>query len=183
MYTIEVKEEKGNAYEIVWKYNAEKEKDFGEYIIRTSRTDLEDTEISFIHRTLTMIEASFEWLKSDLGLRPNFHQKDERMTSHAIISVLAYFVLAPILRKLEWGGKFVSYCGKKDDHGPWDKPFGWKGLVQTMSTQSRVTTSFKCKDGSRMDARTTVEPTAEQMDIYKRLKVNPRPLKRTINKH
>jgi hypothetical protein len=35
-----------------------------------------------------MIEASFEWLKSDLGLRPDFHQKDERMTSYTIISVL-----------------------------------------------------------------------------------------------
>jgi hypothetical protein len=130
-----------------------------------------------------MIESAFEWLKSDLGLRPNFHQKDDRMGSHASISVLAYFVLAPILNKLEWGGKFVSSCGKKDDHDPWDKPFGWKGLVRTMSSQTRVTTSFKCKDGSRMDARTTVEPTAEQMDIYQRLKVNPRPLKRIINKH
>lgn len=182
-FTIEVKETDGIACEITWKYNAGKEKDFGEYIIRTSRKDLIDTEISLIHRTLSMIESAFEWLKSDLGLRPNFHHKDERMGSHATISVLAYFVLAPILNKLEWGGKFVSYCGKKDDHDPWDKPFGWKGLVRTMSSQTRVTTSFKCKDGCRMDARTTVEPTAEQMDIYKRLKVNPRPLKRIISKY
>jgi transposase len=182
-YTIEVNIADGNAHDITWKYNAGKEKEFGEYIIRTSRNELIDTDISLIHRTLTMIESAFEWLKSDLGLRPNFHQKDDRMASHASISVLAYFVLAPILNKLEWGGKFVSYCGKKDDHDPWDKPFGWKGVVRTMSSQTRVTTSFKCKDGSRMDARTTVEPTAEQMDIYKRLKVNPRPLKRIINKH
>lgn len=182
LYTIDVKEENGNAYEIVWQYNAEKEKNFGEYIIRTSRNELVDTEVSSIHRTLTMIEASFEWLKSDLGLRPNFHQKDERMSSHAIISVLAYFVLAPVLKKLEWGGKFISYCGKNDDHAPWDIPFGWKGLVRTMSSQTRVTTSFQCKDGCRIDARTTVEPTVVQHEVYKRLEMHPRPLKRNISK-
>jgi transposase len=183
LYTIEVKEKNGNAGEIVWTYNAGKEKEFGEYIIRTSRNELPDTDISLIHRTLTMIESAFEWLKSDLGLRPNFHQKDKRMSSHAIISVLAYFVLAPILNKIEWGGKFVSYGAKKEDHSPWNLPFGWKGLVRTMSSQTRVTTSFNCKDGSKMDARTTVEPTVEQHDIYKRLKINPRPLKRNICKY
>lgn len=182
-YSIEVKEENGTASEIVWKYNVDKEKRFGEYIIRTSRNDLIDTEISLIHRTLSMIESAFEWLKSDLGLRPNFHQKDNRMKTHATISVLAYFLLAPILNKLQWGGKFVSSCDKNDDHDPWDIPYGCKGLLRTMSSQTRVTTSFDCKDGCRMDARTTVEPTEEQLNIYKRLGVNPRPLKRIIRKH
>jgi transposase len=182
-YTIEVAQENGNASEVKWRYNVGKEKEFGEYIIRTSRTDLFDADISLIHRTLTMIESAFEWLKSDLGLRPNFHKKDSRMSFHAIISVLAYFVLAPILNKIEWGGKFVSYSGKKEDHNPWEEPFGWKGIIRTMSSQTRVTTSFNCKDGKRMDARTTVEPTAEQHDVYKRLKVNPRPLKRIIRKY
>lgn len=181
-YTIEVKEVEGIANEIVWKYSATKEQKAGEYVIRTSRNELADTEISLIHRTLTMIESAFEWLKSDLGLRPNFHQKDTRMSTHASISVLAYFILAPILNKLEWGGKFVSYCRKQEEHDPWDKPFGWKGVVRTMSSQTRVTTSFSCKDGSRMDVRTTVEPSAEQLDIYNRLNVSPRPLKRIISK-
>ena len=183
LYTIDVKAEKGNAVEITWVYNTDKEKTFGEYIIRTSRCDLDETEISGIHRTLTMIEAAFEWLKSDLGLRPNFHQNDGRMSSHAAISVMAYFALAPILNKLEWGGKFVSYSGKKKESGQWNTPFGWKGLVRTMSSQTRVTTSFECKDHTRIDARTTVGPTAEQSDIYKRLKMTSMPLKRIISKN
>lgn len=182
-YSIEVKEESGNATEIAWTYNAGKKQDFGEYIIRTSRTDLITADISLIHRTLTMIESAFRWLKSDLGLRPNFHQKDCRMSTHATISVLSYFVLAPILNKIEWGGMFVSSCGKQEEHDPWDIAYGWKGIVRAMSSQTRVTTSFKCKDGKTMDARTTVEPTADQHAIYKRLKVNPRPLKRIISKY
>lgn len=182
LYTIDVHEENGYGTEIIWKYNAEKEKRFGEYIIRTSRSDLAEVDISGIHRTLTMIEAAFEWLKSDLGLRPNFHQKDNRMSAHAIISVMAYFVLAPILNKLEWGGKHVSYTGKKEKHTHWNIPFGWKGLVRTMSSQTRVTTSFECKDTTRIDARTTVEPTAQQLEVYNRLKMSARPLKRIISR-
>jgi len=182
LYTIDVKEDNDTATEIVWQYNADKEKKFGEYIIRTSRNELDGADLSCIHRTLTMIEAAFAWLKSDLGLRPNFHQKDTRMSAHAAISVLAYFVLAPILNRLEWGGKFVSYCGKKDDHAPWNIPFGWKGLIRTMASQTRVTTSFECDNRTRMDARTTVEPTAQQLGIYNRLKMSPRPLKRIISK-
>lgn len=184
MYTIEIKADaKGNAIEIVWVYDAGKENNFGEYIIRTSRNDLPEADISMIHRTLTMIESAFAWLKSDLGLRPNFHQKDSRMSTHAVMSVLAYFVLVPILNRIQWGGKFVSCCGKKDDHRPWDIPWGWKGIIRTMMSQTRVTTSFKCKDGSRIDARTTVEPTTEQFKIYKRLQVNPRPIKRIVRKY
>jgi transposase len=182
LYTIDVHEENGYGTEIVWKYNTEKEKRFGEYIIRTSRSDLDGADISGIHRTLTMIEAAFEWLKSDLGLRPNFHQKDSRMSAHAIISVMAYFVLAPILNKMEWGGKNVSYSRKKKEYADWNIPFGWKGLVRTMSSQTRVTTSFECKDATRIDARTTVEPTAQQLGIYSRLQMSPRPLKRIITR-
>ena len=104
------------------------------------------------------------------------------MSTHAIISVFAYFVLAPILAQLEWGGKVISTGEKSNDHFPWNVAFGWKGLVRVMSSQTRVTTSFDCKNGTRMDIRTTIEPTANQLDIYRRVKVNPRPLKRVIAK-
>lgn len=183
LYSITVKDNNGKATEISWVYNGKKENEFGEYIIRTSRNDLVDEEISLIHRTLTMIESAFRWLKSDLGLRPNFHQKDSRMSAHATISVLAYFILAPILNKIEWGGKFVSNCGKKEDHQPWNDIYGWKGIIHALSSQTRVTTSFDCKNGCRMDVRTTVEPTIKQKKIYERLEVNPRPLKRIITKY
>ena len=181
-YTIEVTEADGKATDIKWRYLAGKPKKAGEYIIRTSRKDLEDHEISMLHRTLTMIESSFRWLKSELGIRPNFHQLDRRMSAHVFISVLAYFVLAPILNKLSWGGEYIGNSETKEHHAPWNIPYGWSGLVRTMATQCRVTTSFLCKDGCRMDIRTTVEPTREQQDIYRRLQLPQRPLGRVIAK-
>ena len=181
-YTIEVKETDGLATEVTWRYHASKQEEPGQYIIRTSRTDLEDNEISMLHRTLTMIEAAFRWLKSELGIRPNYHQLDRRMSAHVCISVLAYYVLSPILAKLNWGGEFVGVGDTRENHTPWEIPYGWRGVVRIMASQCRVTTSFACKDGSRMDIRTTVEPTLEQRELYQRLKIPPRPLGRVIVK-
>ena len=117
-YTIEVKETDGLATEVTWRYHASKQEEPGQYIIRTSRTDLEDNEISMLHRTLTMIEAAFRWLKSELGIRPNYHQLDRRMSAHVCISVLAYYVLSPILAKLNWGGEFVGVGDTRENHTP-----------------------------------------------------------------
>ena len=115
-------------------------------------------------------------------MRPNYHQLDKRLSSHVFISVLAYYVLAPILNKLQWGGEYVGNSEAKEDHSPWDRPYGWHSLIETMASQTRVTTSFLCDDEQRMDVRTSLEATATQRDIYKRLEVSPNPLKRLIIK-
>ncbi len=181
-YTINVTKEEENETAITWTFLKGKPEKPGEYIIRTSRKDLPDEQISLLHRNLTMIEFSFRWLKMSLGMRPNYHQLDKRMSTHVFISVLAYFVLAPILHKLHWGGKFVSAKEPKREHADWEIPYGWKGIVSTMASQTRVTSSFLCEDNLRMDIRTTLEPTAKQRDLYQRLGTPPKPLKRIILK-
>lgn len=181
-YAIEVEKDQEKATDIKWNFLSGKKRAPGKYIIRTSRKDLSEGDLSMLHRTLTMIESAFRWLKSELGMRPNYHQLDKRMKAHVFVSVLAYYVLAPILRKLEWGGKFVGMNETREDHAPWAEPYGLSGLMNEMSSQTRVTTSFKCQDGKRMDVRTTLEPTTKQREIYRRLKMNPQPLKRVIAK-
>lgn len=184
LYTIKVVEENGQAKTISWTFNGDSKHNPGEYLIRTSRVDLHEQEVSAIHRTLTMIESAFRWLKSDLGLRPNYHQRDGRMKAHIFITVLAYFVLAPILNKLGWGGNFVGALPPDQRHShQWTIPYGWHSVVHTMQSQVRVTTSSLCADGQRLDVRTTLDPTAKQTDIYRRLKISSRPLRRIIRKH
>lgn len=185
LYTIDVKREDETATEVTWRFHRTKAKRPGEYVLRTSHTDLSDAQISSLHRTLTMIESSFRWLKSDLGLRPIYHQYDSRMEAHIFVSVLAYFALAPILSRLNWGGAQIGAGGrdKKEKKTEWEIPYGWASVVQAMATQSRVTTSYRCKAKKGMDIRTTLEPTAKQFDIYRRLKVTPRPLKNKVIMH
>jgi hypothetical protein len=62
-------------------------------------------------------------------------------------------------------------------------PYGWHSVINAMQTQVRITTSLQCKDGHRLDIRTTMDPTEFQLDIYRRLKMKSRPLSRVIYKH
>jgi hypothetical protein len=62
----------------------------GVYNIRTNILNLSEQEIWETYMTQTKVESFFRSLESDLGLRPNFHLKDDRIDGHFYISVLAY---------------------------------------------------------------------------------------------
>ncbi len=72
-------------------------------MLRTNRLDLCAQEISKLHRSLTTVEESFKHMKGDLGLRPNFHHEDIPTIAHVHITVLAYHMLAGILKSYEPG--------------------------------------------------------------------------------
>jgi transposase len=68
-------------------YDAERKFE-GCYVLRTDRIDLNDRQIWETYVMLTRVESAFRSLKSSLGLRPNFHQIEERADAHLFISVL-----------------------------------------------------------------------------------------------
>ncbi|MEP9412389.1 MAG: hypothetical protein HRF42_13520 [Candidatus Brocadia sp.] len=45
---------------------------------------------------LTRVEKAFRDVKSNLGLRPFYHQKEQRVYGHILVSVLAYRLLHAI---------------------------------------------------------------------------------------
>ena len=69
-------------------------------------------------------------MKSHLGLRPNFHQKENRVDTHMFISVLAYHILHIIEYRLRMSG----------DHRKWST------IRNLLSTHQRVTMTFRMKD-------------------------------------
>lgn len=139
-----------------------KETKVGEYILRTNRLDLCEEEISKIHRSLTTIEDSFRSMKSHLGLRPIHHKRDDATTAHIFITVLAYHILAGILKKLRQNK--IQY--------------NWQTIRNILSTHVRVTTSFKTEDESIINIRNSSIPTINQQAIYKSLNLKQQPLSR-----
>jgi len=164
LYDIDVKQEKGVATNITFNKNPNgkaKEKRVGEYVIRTNRLDFTEEKISKIHRTLTTIEDSFRSMKSELGLRSNYHKRDDTGTAHIFITVIAYHIIAGILKKLRTNG--INYS--------------WHTIRNILSTQVRVTTSLKTEDQATIHIRTTTTPTLKQSDIYSELGLVQKPLK------
>ena len=163
-YTIEVDEKASLATAIRFKKNRTgqlQSQGCGDYVIRTDRVDLDELALSTIHRSLTKIESSFRAMKSDLGLRPNYHKNEQSSMAHIFLSVLAYHMVYPVLNKLSESG--LNYT--------------WTSVRNILSSHDRVVTSFNSRDGACIHVRNTTQANANQKAIYNALKMNHDPLK------
>ncbi len=62
----------------------------GCYLLRTNISDWTDEELWKAYIQLTEAEAAFRIHKSDLSIRPIWHQKEERVLAHILVCFLAY---------------------------------------------------------------------------------------------
>src|SRR5262249_108066 len=62
----------------------------GYYLLRSNLTAEDPAEIWTLYVQLTQVEAVFRSLKSELGIRPIYHQKEDRIDAHIFIAFLAY---------------------------------------------------------------------------------------------
>jgi hypothetical protein len=163
-YQIDVKKQGKNAVELTWKQihqQRAEERFSGCYFLRTSRMDLDEKQIWSIYTMLTNLEDAFRSLKSELGLRPVRHHKEERADAHLFIGVLAYHLLNTIQTKLT----------KNDIHIQW-----WR-VRQFLSTHVRITTSMTTREGKRIHVRKSTQPELFHKHIYQALGLAPFPLK------
>ena len=62
----------------------------GAYILRSNINDWSAEELWKLYIQLTEAEAAFRIQKSELKIRPVWHQKEERVKSHILVCFLAY---------------------------------------------------------------------------------------------
>lgn len=62
----------------------------GTYLLRTNLAAEAPEELWRQYIVLTEVEQAFKEIKQDLGIRPLYHQKDERIEAHIFVSFLAY---------------------------------------------------------------------------------------------
>jgi len=147
--TVEKDSETDKAKEITWS-RKKTEKTSGIYCLRTDRKDLNEQQIWDIYTMLTDIEDAFRCMKSELGLRPIYHQKEARCDGHIFITLLAYHLLHTIRFKLRQRG--VRFC--------------WTTIREQLSTQVRVTTTMKRKDGKTIHIRKSSKAEPPHQAIY-----------------
>lgn len=64
----------------------------GRYLLHTNLTSSNPAQLWQYYVQLVEIEAAFRDIKSDLSIRPIFHQREERIEAHIFVSFLAYCV-------------------------------------------------------------------------------------------
>lgn len=96
----------------------------GGYVVRSSHITWGVKTIAKTYWRLTEIENTFRVMKSDLGLRPLYHSRDDRIVTHMMMTVLAYHVAHFVRTRLK----------QQDLHHSWDT------IRQELNQIKRVTT-------------------------------------------
>lgn len=131
----------------------------GVYCLRTTLTEPDDATLWRIYAMLTNLEAVFRSLKTDLGLRPVYHQIERRVEGHLFISVLAYYAVQTV--RLHLKAKGINQA--------------WETIRNTLSSQVRITTTLQRRDGRTVHVRKASRPEPPQQQIYAALNLSANP--------
>jgi transposase len=131
----------------------------GVYCLRTTLVELDNATLWRTYAMLTNLESVFRSLKTDLGLRPVFHQIDRRVEGHLFITVLAYHFVHTLRLQLKAEGI--------DD--------SWETLRETLGTQRRVTATLQRRDGRAVHVRKATRPEPPHQKINAILGLSPNP--------
>jgi transposase len=163
--TVEHNESSTHATAIAWKRVTPTEDTYpGVYCLRTNHESWDEATLWHTYTMLTELEAVFRSLKSELGLRPVFHHKTDRVSGHLFISVLAYHLVHTLRLQLKACGIDLS----------------WEGIRRALRGQDRVTVELKRADGAIVHVRKSSRAEPRQLDIYDALGIPPRPGKTEI---
>jgi transposase len=158
--TVEQDEDGPNAKAIRWQRITPVDDTLpGVYCLRTNQTEWNERTLWQTYVTLTDLEAVFRSLKSELGLRPVYHHKTDRVSGHLFISVLAYHLVHTIRLQLKACGIHLS----------------WEGIRRELDGQDRVTVELKREDGRTVHVRKATRAEPRQQLIYDALGISDRP--------
>ena len=94
LFRVDVVERASGGVEVVWEkleqWRAWAELSEGCYLLRSNVTDWDAEQLWRAYIQLTEAEAAFRIQKGDLGVRPIWHQKQERVQAHILVCFLAY---------------------------------------------------------------------------------------------
>ena len=126
----------------------------GHYLLRTNLVAEEPAVLWDRYMQLTQIEAAFKCLKSDLGIRPIYHQLEHRVEAHILVAFLAYCLTVTLKHRLQL-------------HAPGLTP---RAVLEKLAAIQMLDVSFPTTDGRRLVMPRYTEPDPEQALLLHQLK-------------
>ena len=118
----------------------------GHYLLRTNLVAEDPAVLWDRYMQLTQIEAAFKCLKSDLGIRPIYHQLEHRVDAHILVAFLAYCLTVTLKHRLQ-------------AHAPGLTP---RAVLEKLAAIQMLDVSFPTTDGRRLVMPRYTEPNPEQ---------------------
>jgi transposase len=139
----------------------------GTYLLRTNLQAASAEELWSKYMQLTEAEASFRALKSELSIRPLFHQKEPRVKAHVMVAFLGYALWVTLKHLLKRRAPIeVKPSVSGVDNA---QPFSPMKALSLLSTLQSADIVLPTTDGREIRLRRITEPTAEQKSLLQQL--------------
>jgi transposase len=139
----------------------------GAYMLRTNLQADSAEQMWSMYMQLTEAEASFRALKSELSIRPLFHQKEPRVKAHVLVAFLGY-ALWVTLKHLLW--RRPATVPQSSANGVDNaQPFSPMKALALLSTLQSADIVLPTTDGREIRLRRITEPTTEQKSLLHQL--------------
>jgi transposase len=132
----------------------------GAYLLRTNLQAETAEELWSKYMQLTEAEASFRALKSELSIRPLFHQLEPRVKAHVMVAFLGYALWVTLKHLLQRRPVIVpksSACGVYNA-----QPLSPMKALALLSSLHSADIVLPTTDGHEIRLRRVTEPTEEQ---------------------
>lgn len=156
LYDVKVVEKNGRA-ELQWKLVEERRKwqqaREGAYLLRTNLPAADPEKLWKNYIQLTEAEAAFRALKSELSVRPLFHQKEHRIKAHILVAFLGYALWVTLKHLLLRKHSLIT-------------PAKALALLATIQSADII---LPTTDGREIRLRRITTPSAEQKQLLDQL--------------
>jgi transposase len=142
----------------------------GAYLLRTNLKTETAEELWSKYMQLTEAEASFRALKSELSIRPLFHQLESRVKAHVMVAFLGYALWVTLKHMLKRRPAVVpapSLSGVDNA-----EPITPMKAIALLSTLQSADIVLPTTDGREIRLRRITEPTVEQKSLLRQLTIN-----------
>ena len=125
----------------------------GSYILRSNVTQAEAPTLWSMYMQLVWIESAFKSMKSDLAVRPIFHQVGPRVDAHILVAFMGYCLTAALRKHLEHAAPGLSP----------------KAVLEQLAAIQMVDVCLPTSDGRWLIMPRHTEPEAEQLMLLEKL--------------
>jgi len=142
----------------------------GAYLLRTNLKAETAEELWSKYMQLTEAEASFRALKSELSVRPLFHQLEPRVKAHVMAAFLGYALWVTLKHVLKRRPVIVPKLSTSGVDNA--QPMSPMRAIALLSTLLSADIVLPTTDGREIRLRRITEPTAEQKSLLQQLGIS-----------
>ncbi len=144
------------SFRLNWQRLREARRREGSYLLRSNMTGTDAGQLWTFYLLLVEVEQAFKELKSDLAIRPVYHQTDARIEAHIFVAFMAYCLQVTLKQRLRSLAAGLTP----------------RSMLEKMAAIQMVDVHLPTTDGRTVVLSRYSEPEADQSVLLQQLKMH-----------